>query len=275
MLSEGVGVSDDSEDEDPLSLTPAAKTAAANDTADLEIIPISHEVDADGAPILSQLANLPIAPRTATVATNGSVTKAAADADFLHDVALPPEDDYLDWNFSVKFFQFIRAPPKPLEPSTPAATDGEPAVISTEEARPDSPPLLTTKSKPTKVKASPAARGGRCSRGGSRGRKRGGGSSKSKRTYESDDLEYSSDEPKKSKAKKGGRGSRGRGGGGGATKRSRYIESSAEEESSESEEEVLARPVTTSSGRPSRNCRRSTNYADIEKAGDVLDYLLN
>ena len=55
----------------------------------------------------------------------------------------------------------------------------------------------------------------------------------------------------------------------------RYRESSPASETSEEEEEVLRRPVVTTSGRPSRNCRRSTNYADIEKAGDVLDYFLN
>jgi len=266
VVSEGVGVSDDSEDEDPLSLPTPAKTTLTLE--DPDIIPITPDVDSDGAPILAQLATLPIAPR-ANAFTNG-INKPAADEDFLHDVDLPPEDDYVDWNFSVKFFQFLRNPPKRLEPSLPAEKNAEPLIV-TSEPRPDSPPLLATKTKPTKIRVPVTSkpRGGR----GSRGRPRGGSASKPKRVYDSEDLDYSSDEPKAKAKKGGGRASRGRGGG--AAKRSRYVESSAEEESSESEEEVLARPVVSATGRPSRNCRRSTNYADIEKAGDMLDYFLN
>jgi hypothetical protein len=33
-------------------------------------------------------------------------------------------------------------------------------------------------------------------------------------------------------------------------------------------------PAVSASGRPSRNCRRSTNYAELEAGDDVLDYLL-
>jgi hypothetical protein len=35
-----------------------------------------------------------------------------------------------------------------------------------------------------------------------------------------------------------------------------------------------AQPAVSASGRPARNCRRSTNYAELEAGDDVLDYLL-
>ena len=37
---------------------------------------------------------------------------------------------------------------------------------------------------------------------------------------------------------------------------------------------VVPPAATSASGRPSRNCRRSTNYAELEAGDDVLDYLL-
>ncbi len=100
----------------------------------------------------------------------------------------------------------------------------------------------------------------------------------------------------------GGRGRGGRGRGGGSRtaaaappKRSRYRDTSEdEEEDSEEEEDVTtsedgetvpvkgvgraaasaAQPAVSASGRPARNCRRSTNYAELEAGDDVLDYLL-
>merc|ERR1719309_1362722 len=72
-------------------------------------------------------------------------------------------------------------------------------------------------------------------------------------------------------------GSRGRGRGrarGGSAKKARWGGVSSDEEAvtSESEEEVLSRPAPArESGRPARNCRRSTNYAEIEKAFDTMD----
>jgi len=277
VISEGVGVSDNSEDEDPLAV-PVNKPSTYQSLGDPDIIAITPEVDADGAPILSQLSQLPIASRVppstqGTVPMVNGTSKSKADSDFISDHEIAPEDDFVDLNFSIKFFQFIRAAPeKPVPAVVEAVTEPSKLPPSTAES-PVVPPLVIAKPKPP---AKPVAK----PRGGAkapRGRPRGGGSTKAKR-YDTD--EYSSDdEPKKKKAKRGG----GRGGGGGAARgrggaagarKPRYRDDS-HEESSESEEEVLKRPVVSSTGRPSRNCRRSTNYADIEKAGDVLDYLLN
>ena len=73
-------------------------------------------------------------------------------------------------------------------------------------------------------------------------------------------------------------------------KRSRYRDTSDDEEETEedtsTDDEPLkvpvqasrptasAPPAVSASGRPSRNCRRSTNYAELEAGDDVLDYLL-
>jgi len=292
VISDGVGVSDDSEDdEDPLSLRPPPAAAAG---ADPDIIPIIPDaVDADGAPILSQLAALPIAPlnsKAPSVAVvNGgpakpAAPKAARDEDFLSDGELMPEDDFMDWNMSVKFFNFIRIPP--------VTTALKPTPVAMVEIPPDKPdpavPVPAVKPKQIRVPVPAASkpRGGG-GRGSSKARGGGGRATKGrpKRNYDSDDLEYDShDEPeppkKKQKAKPKPKpkaaATKGRAKAAAAPKRApRYRESSGEEESSENEEEVLKRPVVQSSSRPSRNCRRSTNYADIEKSGDVLDFLLN
>lgn len=308
VISEGVGVSDDSEEEDPLSVaTPVANLSGLNKagSADPDIIPITPQVDADGAPILSQLAQLPIAPAaglppTATSVDSGLAGKTAGDSDFFRDGELPPEDDFVDWNFSVKFFQFVRTPPTCTDPSRQltagARASASHLLDSTNDDHLAGSPsqaldASSGKQRPTAV-AGRARGGGRMARGRPRGGSSGSNGGRSKRAYDSDDLEYSSDEPKRQRARRGG----GRGGSGssrgrsiaggqsggssatvaGAAKktRTRYIESSADE-SSENEADVLTRPVVPSTNRPSRNCRRSTNYADIEKAGDVLDYLLN
>jgi len=264
---EGVGVSDDSEDEgDPLAIKyPLSRPGLS---LDADVIPITPIVDADGAPIMAQLADLPIAPFSATTAVNGEIV--VDNVLPVTEEVILPEDDYVDWNFSVKFFQFIRTPPVAPSASSPAPVE---TVVQETPAdiRSDSPPPVTVE--PIQVKPAVKPRGGAKP---VRGRSRGGGS-RVKRFYDSDELEYSSDERKKPKSKRGGgRGSRGgRGGAAKPAKRGRYIESSEEEES-ETEEEVLQRSVPAStSARPSRNCRRSTNYADIERSGDVLDYFLN
>ena len=281
VISDGVGVSDDSEDDygDPLSLATPSTVPAAAAGLDPDIIPIMpEEVDADGAPILSQLAALPIAPRPGSqptaVTVNGtkpSAPKPARDEDFISDSELMPEDDFVDWNFSVKFFNFIRTPPETTE-LIPAKV----AMVEIPVEKPPTPP--PTKPKQIRVTA-PASkpRGGR-----GRGKARGGATkARVKRVYDSDELEFSSDDNKakpKAKPRGGARGGRGaakaKAKAPAPAKKPRYRESSEEEESSENEQEVLKRPVHTSS-RPSRNCRRSTNYADIEKSGDVLDFLLN
>ena len=284
VISEGVGVSDNSEDEDPLSVPAKKPSSSYQSFGDPDIIAITPEVDADGAPILSQLSQLPIASRVSPATQGGTVpvlngtAKSKADSDFISDHELAPEDDFVDLNFSIKFFQFIRtAPEKPVPPVVEAVTEPSELPPPSTVESPVVPPLIIAKPKPPPAKPAAKPRGGGAK--APRGRPRGGGGSAKAKRYDTD--EYSSDEePKKKKAKRGGGRSgggggaaRGRGGGGGARK-PRYRDSS-HEESSESEEEVLKRPVVSSTGRPSRNCRRSTNYADIEKAGDVLDYLLN
>lgn len=156
-MPDGGGVpadSDDDYDDDSLLVTgsrqPAPAVAASSVTsssaaADDDIIPVGPSVDADGAPILSQLAMLPIVtPRNPSspnippvVVANGSTSVASAvevsglsttgatnavgdvidDDDVLLERHYSAEDDYVDWNFSVKFFRFIRCPPS--RPATP------------------------------------------------------------------------------------------------------------------------------------------------------------
>ncbi len=340
MITEGHGVSDDSEDDgDPLAIKDPLSVAA--------VLPDSDPV--------SQLAKLPIAPAAlvpksivngmvlpgtgaipgskvgtasnvqAANATSSQANNTPVNDDFLDDIALSPEDNYTDWNYSIKFFTFFRGVPdkdtkisshEPLPVSnkspivlpqqltkepTPvriqpnAKSTTAPAKVAAE------PPQKTVNTANTAAKRRGGARGAATTARGGRGRGggRGGGAKRSK----PDDDEESADDassadsedraPRKKPRGGGGRGrGRGRGaargaaargaakssgGGGSAQKKSKYKESSEEEEeeeSSESEGEVLSRPVVTKSGRPSRNCRQSTNYAEIEGASDVLDYLL-
>jgi len=340
VITEGHGVSDDSEDDgDPLAIKDPLSVAA--------VLPDSDPV--------SQLAKLPIAPAAlvpksivngmvlpgtgaipgskvgtasnvqAANATSSQANNTPVNDDFLDDIALSPEDNYTDWNYSIKFFTFFRGVPdkdtkisshEPLPVSnkspivlpqqltkepTPvriqpnAKSTTAPAKVAAE------PPQKTVNTANTAAKRRGGARGAATTARGGRGRGggRGGGAKRSK----PDDDEESADDassadsedraPRKKPRGGGGRGrGRGRGaargaaargaakssgGGGSAQKKSKYKESSEEEEeeeSSESEGEVLSRPVVTKSGRPSRNCRQSTNYAEIEGASDVLDYLL-
>ncbi len=345
MITEGHGVSDDdSEDDgDPLAIKDPLSVAA--------VLPDSDPV--------SQLAKLPIAPaalvpksivngmvlpgttplpgsKAAAAANNVQTTAAGAASsaasntpvndDFLDDIALAPEDNYTDWNYSIKFFTFFRGVPDKntkISSHEPVPVSNKSPIVLPQQLTKEPTPIRIhpnhvkgATTAPAKVAAEPpqktvnapaanrgrggargtaaTARGGRGSRGGGRG----GGT---KRAKPADDDDESADDassadsedraPRKKPRGGGGRG-RGRGRGaaargaaarGGAAKssggsaqknKSRYRDSSEEEESSESEGEVLSRPVVTKSGRPSRNCRQSTNYAEIEGASDVLDYLL-
>merc|ERR1719318_1911847 len=95
----------------------------SEDDDDISVIPITPMVDKDGAPILSDTAipsNVPVNTflgsqtyvgntMTPSVATPAAVPED--DDDILVDKAYPPELDYMDWNYSVKFFHFSREPP--------------------------------------------------------------------------------------------------------------------------------------------------------------------
>ena len=136
--------SDDDYD-DPLSVVGSGLSAvAANVTvaaATVSASPLRPQVDADGAPILSQLALLPIVsprapsmngsgpstlldPLTGVVKVSGDVNNDIDEDDVLLDRQYAPEDDFVDWNFSVKFFRFIRAPPSRPDSPVSAAVNG-------------------------------------------------------------------------------------------------------------------------------------------------------
>jgi len=323
VITEGVGVSDDSEDEDPLAITNSNLTSngsgvitLADTVSQLAKLPITQAVITAPKLVATPGGGVPVNIFTGTAmpANNSSSTLHAGTGpvndDFINEATLSTEDNYSDWNYSVKFFSFIRTLPDKTDrpkqvddiveiPNPPKAyipqTNGKVNNIQKPQATP--PPVVQAKPKP--VKAAPAAtapkRGGGRSGGarGGGGRGRGSANKRSAPDYD-DSADLSSEEeiaPPKKKAPqrggaKGGRtnasaaksrssggGRNSSGGGGAAKKKSRYVESS-DEESSESETEVLSRPVITKSGRPSRNCRQSTNYADIEESGNVLDYLL-
>ena len=201
--------SDDDDDDygDPLMLTnrlaAAGGTAAAHASSDnSEVIPIGPGgVDADGAPILSQLAMLPISTARVPLATNGAlpttngIAPALAesssavslpagksgdididDDDVLRDRHYAPEDDFADWNFSVKFFRFIRVPPSrsgtptPLSSSLAAAVTGGGSGLGGDASEGEE------ENRPSKPVPRASSRGGRRGGGAARGRKpRGGG----------------------------------------------------------------------------------------------------
>jgi hypothetical protein len=142
--------SDDDYD-DPLSVVGSGLSAvAANVTvaaATVSASPLRPQVDADGAPILSQLALLPIVsprapsmngsgpstlldPLTGVVKVSGDVNNDIDEDDVLLDRQYAPEDDFVDWNFSVKFFRFIRAPPSRPDSPVPAAVNGTAAATT-------------------------------------------------------------------------------------------------------------------------------------------------
>jgi len=323
VITDNVGVSDDSDDDDPLFVQkPAANSGPNVSGLGSDVITILPESDP-----VSQLAKLPIAPAALVpktivhganiggsiisgggVTTNSSTTTTVND-DFLSESALTSEDNFTDWNYSIKFFTFIRGVPDKdtaitSHEAVPAGATKPlivvPQQINTKDSsRAHSPPLIQTnaKSLTTQVPAQPAKKPAAKPRGrgaaSSRGGRGAGRSAASKRAandnddYESGNASSADSEERAPRKKPRGGGGRGRGRGRGrgagargggakakpASKRPKYNESSVEE-SSESETEVMSRPVVTKSGRPSRNCRQSTNYAEIEGASDVLDYLL-
>ena len=287
-----LGVSDSDDDEYAAPAPPVKKvTPSTNnsngyttiDDDDISVIPIAPMTDSDGAPLLSSTAiptNVPtnntlasnqiMSPATTTVTLTNTQQRELED-DVLAPKRFAPELDYCDWNYSVKFFQFLRDAPPPRKEDTPppspaadSASIGEISDSGTSTKTLDS--FEYTK------------RGrGRGGRGATRGRGRG-----AKRSV-SQDLEDDTEIPTKvigaGTARGRGR-ARGRGGAKTApkqkktqTKRRRAETSEEESEasvaSSEEEEEVVTKPPPRS-GRSTRNTKR-VNYAAIEESFEVID----
>ncbi len=228
--------SDDDYD-DPLSVVGGGglSTVAANVTvaaaATISATPLRPQVDADGAPILSQLALLPIVsprapslngsgvastlldPLTGVVKVSGDVNNDIDEDDVLLDRQYAPEDDFVDWNFSVKFFRFIRAPPSRPDSPVSAAVNGTAATAAVQGGRRASNTKQVmesseAESNSSKSSALPAA--GRGGRGGGgavpRGKQArgGGGGGRGKRRaagYTSGESEEDSSLERPSKAK--------------------------------------------------------------------------
>ena len=292
--AETLGVSDSDDDyEDPIGVarpkqTSAPSNGAIDDDDDISVIPISTMTDADGAPILTSTAiptNVPVntflasnnmggTPGSPRLGMTNNTSLVNVDKDLEDDVLVKkkvaPELDYMDWNYSVKFFHFLRDPPpprrSPTPPPSPAADSNSISEISDSGA--------STKTLEQFV-YSKRGRGRGGARGGARGR---GAKAKVVTTEDEDDI------PTKVVGGGGvGRGrGRGRGRGGARGKapvqsKRRRVETSEEESEpsdSESEEEVLSRPAPSrSSGRSARNTKR-VNYAAIEDSFEVLDSLI-
>ena len=270
------GVSD-SEDEEEQRAQAALRLAQANrtpvtldDDDDISVIPITPmgQVDKDGAPIMY-----------ANTAINRQPTRPPNplpedDDDVLLEKSYPPETDYMDWNFSVKFFQFSREPPPPPRELTPL-TEG--ADVATEEPS-DSGSSRTVSSRDEFVRSKVST-----GRGAGRGSGRGRGAGKRPAPYlvpaSSDDED---NEPPMKVVNGSGRGRGGKKAAAGrkkapAKKKAKRKASSDEDNgdlsNSDSEAPPPPPPVRVSS-RPARNSRKITNYAALEDSGDVLDYFL-
>ena len=269
------GVSD-SEDEEEQRAQAALRLAQANrspvtldDDDDISVIPITPmgQVDKDGAPIMY-----------ANTAVNRQPTRPPNplpedDDDVLVEKSYPPETDYMDWNFSVKFFQFSREPPPPPRELTPLTEVGDGV---TEEPS-DSGSSRTVSSRDEFVR-SKVVTGRGAGRGG-----RGRGAGKRPAPYLVPASSEDEDNEPPMKVVNGS--GRGRGGKKGAASRKKAPakkkakrKASSDEDNgdlsnSDSEAPPPPPPVRVSS-RPARNSRKITNYAALEDSGDVLDYFL-
>ena len=270
------GVSD-SEDEEEQRAQAALRLAEANrepvtldDDDDISVIPITPmgQVDKDGAPIM--YANS-AANRQPTRPPNNSLFDE--DDDVLQEKSYPPETDYMDWNFSVKFFQFSRDPPPPPRELTPLTEGGD---LVTEEPS-DSGSSRTVSSREDYVQQ----RGRPSGRGAGRGRGRGAGKRPAPYVVPASSDEEDIEPPMKVVNGSGrGRGSKKTAAGrkkAPAKKKAKRKASSDEDNgdlsNSDSEAPPPPPPVRVSS-RPARNSRKITNYAALEDSGDVLDYFL-
>ena len=277
----GVSDSDDDED-DPLqvrSVPVQQSNGFSVEDDDISVIPIAPMCDKDGAPLLSDTAipsNVPV--NTALSAnTSGSPMTSVASAvrkfskdedDVLIKKSYPPEVDYMDWNYSVKFFQFSRDPPPPMRSPTPPPSP----VPDSRSVSEISDSGMSSKTVDSMAERQRGKGRGRASGGRGRGR----GARVMTLDPEEDDIPA---KPIRGSGRGRGR-ARGRGRGGrgakGATQNKRRREESSEEESiseSEEEEEVIRKPPPSRTGRAARNTKR-VNYAAIEESGEVLDYLL-
>jgi len=287
----GVSDSDDDYSEPPPKKALTNSKVSVDDDDDISVIPIAEMVDKDGAPILTDTAipsNIPVntflasnmssgnsSSNSVTISNNSvnnSLSKQVSlDDDLDPKRAFPQELDYMDWNYSVKFFQFLRDPPpdyrKSPTPPPPSPKEDSKSIQSSEVSDSGSSSIKIA----DKFAYNKRGRG----RGGRGGRGRGG-SRNNKNDTEDDEDEIPA------KPVNGGRGrARGRGRGGRAktnvsnSKRRRVAESSEEEsETEESEEEEVTKPPPPSrSGRSARNTKR-VNYAAIEDSFEVLDTLM-
>ena len=282
-----LGVSDSEDDEYAAPAPPVKKVTSSTsngyttiDDDDISVIPIAPMTDSDGAPLLSSTAIPTNVPTNNTLASNhimspatGSVTLTnTQQRDIEDDVLAPkrfaPELDYCDWNYSVKFFQFLRDAPPPRKEDTPPPSPAADSASISEISDSGTSTKTLDSFEFTK-------RGrGRGGRGAARGRGRG-----AKRSV-SQDLEDETEIPTKVIGAARGRG-RARGRGGAKAKaapkqsqaKRKRAETSEEEseasvESSE-EEEVVVKPPPRS-GRSTRNTKR-VNYAAIEDSFEVID----
>ena len=283
----GVSDSDDDEYAAPRP-APAASSASKNgvttiDDDEISVIPIM--TDADGAPILGHNpapapthipvnnligngSNIPsIINNRSLLNKNGQQQQQVQKKPekFLDDDVFVKKNyaqdvDYCDWNYSVKFFQFLRDPPPPRKSPSPPPSPPADSVSEISDS--------STKTQDSFVS--------RNNRGRGRGRGRGKANLRQQVVEDEDD-----DIPTKTVTVRG----RGRGRGRGAargkvsaarTNKRKKVESSEEEEDteeSESEEEVVTRPTTTrTSARAARHAKR-VNYAAIEESFEVLDHL--
>ena len=261
---EGVSDSEDEEEQRAqaaLRLAQAAREPVTlDDDDDISVLPITGQVDKDGAP-------LQYAPATTSARPPPPRPPQAAieDDDVLVERSYPPETDFMDFNFSVKFFQFCRDPPPLPRDETPV---GEAAGELTEGVS-DSGSSRTASSK----------------EGAARGRGRGGkahGGAKRAAAYlvpasSEDEAEPptkvvnggAKKAPKKAAAPRKKPPAK-------ANRRKRKVSSDeGEGDRSGSEAEVPPPPPPRVSSRPARNSRKITNYAALEEAGDVLDYFLD
>lgn len=268
------GVSD-SEDEEEQRAQAALRLAQANrtpvtldDDDDISVIPITPmgQVDKDGAPIMY-----------ANTAVNRQPSRPPNplpedDDDVLVEKSYPAETDYMDWNFSVKFFQFSREPPPPPRELTPL-TEGGDGV--TEEPS-DSGSSRTVSSRDEFVRSKVVSRGA-----GRGGRGRGVGKRPAPYLVPASSEDEDNEPPMKVVNGSGrGRGSKKTAAGrkkAPAKKKAKRKASSDEDNgdlsNSDSEAPPPPPPVRVSS-RPARNSRKITNYAALEDSGDVLDYFL-
>jgi len=291
------GVSD-SEDEEEQRVQAAIRmrqksqpAVTLDDDDDISVIPMTPLVDKDGAPVMYAPSTAPTSsPAPTQPPPRTPVPLPEDEDDCLVERSYPPEVDYCDWNFSVKFFQFCRDPPPPTREIPPSVeTDLEFGGV--EEPVDSGVTVNTVSSVSSEQKnGSGKGRGGGRPRG-SRGAKTGGGSKRPAPGLlpASSDEEHDIEPPMKvvngsGNATTEGKAEKKKKPAGAKKKppakkpKKKKKTSSDEDEMSNSDSEsrsAPAPPPVRVSNRPARNSRKITNYAALEEAGDVLDYFLD